>query len=114
MTERTYHQYLAPGYTLWTNIRNIEFSGSTVAYIITKQAAINISKYINLNDNIMDDNIILNFADIFIYRLVRTYNYIYSYFLSTCNDSIIHPDHLDFQRYSYMNQLNKLSNNKIH
>ncbi len=100
-------------YRLWRNKRNIEFSGSTVAYIITKKAAIEISKHMDINNNIHNTNTILNFADIFIYRLVKTYNYIYSYFLSTCSESIIHPDHLDFQRYSYMNQVNKLFNKII-
>jgi hypothetical protein len=95
-------------YNKWTNIKNIKFSGGAFAYIITKHAANIISSYININNNFIDNNIIINFTDIFIYRLVKTYIYHYSYFLSNYSDSTIHPSHANFHKYSVENQFNLL------
>ena len=63
-----------------------------------------------INNN---ENIILNFADLFIYKLVKTYSYKFSYFLSTCYDSIIHPEHLEFHKMSRDNMIKKIKQENL-
>ena len=80
---------------------------SAASYIISRKGIENITNIISYDNEIFNFNIDnIHVADLFLFKLSKTYVYKYN-FISTINkDSTIHNDQLDYQRESSKFQLN--------
>jgi GR25 family glycosyltransferase involved in LPS biosynthesis len=74
---------------------------SSAAYIINKNAALKLMSKMKYNNKFYLNNDCLHTSDSYIYSILKTYVYKYSYFTyHDNNDSTIHSSHLDYHAYS--------------
>lgn len=107
---KIFYNKLPNTYNVWN--KNIQGTG---CYIITKSAILKISSIVSYNE--IDDTFTFNnehvfeVADIFIYGLVNTIVYKYSFISLLDEDSTIHSNHLCFHKKSSQIQKDIILNN---
>jgi GR25 family glycosyltransferase involved in LPS biosynthesis len=108
LISKTYTNNLDQLYTNWNEEANQNnMIWSTVSYIISRKGIDNICNKVSYNNNIFNFNInYIHVADLFLYKLSKTYVYKYN-FISTINkDSNIHENQLDYHIKNCEFQLN--------
>jgi GR25 family glycosyltransferase involved in LPS biosynthesis len=86
----------------------------TVCYIISRNGInklIEYAYYDSVKNNFIFNKIInFDVADIYIYKNLNTYVYKYNFITTTCEDSTIHPEHLDSHINNNITNLNLILN----